>query len=388
MKRVVFITGNRYPVGDAGAIRQHMMAKIFQNAGCQVFIYSMGNSTNKKVQIYDGIKYISMRGNKTDKLSRILNRITWAKRTIKDLQRRFKQIDAIVLIDDNPWLFKEVEKIGEKLGSKLIHDCVEWYSPEEYKLGKLDIRYRLKDYVNKKALNEKWDVISISQYLYNWFLERCHRTVKIPVILDMFDIEEPEFFVPNTNDKVIFTYAGAPGKKDYLDTILKGFSLLDKELLEKVAIHIIGVNRDQLINACGVDAKIINALGTVLCIHGRVPHEEAVSWVKRADFTLLLRDEKLRYAIAGFPTKIVESLKYGTPPICNISSDLGQYLVNSNNSIIIDGCNSESVNKAIRTALQMHVTDRASMRKAARETAVKNFDYRLYSNQIISLLSD
>jgi len=240
----------------------------------------------------------------------------------------------------------------------------------------------------KKAINEKWDVISISQFLYNWFLERCHRTVKIPVILDMFDTEEPEFFVPNTNDKVIFTYAGAPGKKDYLDTILIGFSLLDKKLLGKVAIHIIGVNRDQLINACGVDAIIIDKLGTALNIHGRVPHEEAVSWVRRADFTLLLRDEKLRYAIAGFPTKIVESLKYGTPPICNISSDLGQYLVDQKNAIIIDGCNSESVEKAIRTALQMDAIDRVSMRKAARETAVKNFDYRLYGNHILDLLGE
>ena len=386
MKRVVFITGNKYPAGDAGAIRQHMMAKIFQNAGCRVFIYSMGDCTNGKVQTYDGVEYISMRGNKTDKLSRILSRTTWGKRAIEDLQTRFKQTDAIVLIDDNPWLFKSVEKIGKKCGNKLIHDCVEWYSPEEYKWGKLDIHYRLKDYINKKAINEKWNVISISQYLYNWFLERCHRTVKIPVILDMFDIEEPEFFVSNTNDEVIFTYAGAPGKKDYLDTILTGFSLLDKELLEKVAIHIIGVNRDQLVNACGVDTRIIDALGTALHIHGRVPHEEAVSWVRRADFTLLLRDEKLRYAIAGFPTKIVESLKYGTPPICNMSSDLGQYLVDQKNAIIIDGCNSESVEKAIRTALQMDVIDRVRMRKAARETAVKNFDYRLYSTQLLSFL--
>jgi glycosyltransferase involved in cell wall biosynthesis len=329
-----------------------------------------------------------MRGNKTDKLSRILNRTTWGKRAIEDIRRRFKQIDAIVLIDDNPWLFREVEKIGEKYGSKLIHDCVEWYSPEEYKWGKLDIHYRLKDHVNKKAINEKWDVISISQYLYNWFLERCHRTVKIPVILDMFDIEEPEFFVPNTNDKVSFTYDGAPGKQDYLDTILTGFSLLDKELLEKVEIHIIGVNRDQLINACGVDERIIDELGTALYIHGRVPHEEAVSWVRSADFTLLLRDEHLRYAIAGFPTKIVESLKYGTPPICNITSDLGQYLIDQKNAIIIDGCNSESVEKAIQTALQMDSVDRDRMRKAARETAIVNFDFRLYSNQIMGLLTD
>ena len=84
----------------------------------------------------------------------------------------------------------------------------------------------------------------------------------------------------------------------------------------------------------------------------------------------------------------MESLKNGTPPICNISSDLGQYLVDQQNAIIIDGCNSESVEKAIRTALQMDVIDRVSMRKAARETAVKNFDYRLYSNQLLSFLEE
>lgn len=386
MKRVVFFTGNKYPAGDAGALRQHMMAKVFNNAGYDVFIYSMGERTNGLVQKYDGIEYLSMRGDKTDKLSRIIDRLTWGKRAIKDSYSRFDKIDAIVLIDDNPWMFKEVEKTGKKRESKIIYDCVEWYSPEEYRLGRLDIHYRLKNYINMKAINDNWNVISISQYLFNWFASRCNYTVRIPVILDMFDIEEPNLSISNDNPKVVFTYAGAPGRKDYLDIILKGFSLLSNNNLKNIEIHIIGVNREQLITECGVDETIIESLKSSIIIHGRVSHEEAVCWVRKANFTLLLRDEKLRYAIAGFPTKIVESLKYGTPPICNISSDLGEYLVNQKNAIIIEGVNPKSVKKALDTALELDSDDRSRMRKAARESATRFFDYRLYGNQILSLL--
>ena len=56
------------------------------------------------------------------------------------------------------------------------------------------------------------------------------------------------------------------------------------------------------------------------------------------------------------------------------------------NAIIIDRCDSESVEKAIRTALQLSIRDRDRMSKAARETAVNNFDYRIYSETLLGMI--
>lgn len=66
---------------------------------------------------------------------------------------------------------------------------------------------------------------------------------------------------------------------------------------------------------------------------------------------MLIRDENLRYAKAGFPTKIVESLACGTPPLCNYSSDLELYLKDRQNSIIANGHTAKDVCEAVKNAL-------------------------------------
>ena len=130
----------------------------------------------------------------------------------------------------------------------------------------------------------------------------------------------------------------------------------------------------------------IQSLGESLRVHGRVPHEEAVEWVSKANYTLLLRNSNLRYAKAGFPTKIVESLKYGTPPMCNLSSDLSDYLEDLKNALIIEDCTAESVKEAAEKAISISVDEYARMRKNARETAIDKLDYHKYIKTLGSLL--
>ena len=39
--KIVIITGNNYPCGDAGAVRQHAMAKLLMDMGHDVFVIDM-----------------------------------------------------------------------------------------------------------------------------------------------------------------------------------------------------------------------------------------------------------------------------------------------------------------------------------------------------------
>ena len=379
MQSIDIITANKYPNGDAGSIRQHVMAKMLTEMGYSVFVHGMGATTNWRSEINDGIKYKSYRGISGSIVNRILDRFRFVDRVLRTL--RTQKTDYLLVIDVSPVGFWKIERFAKNRNIVLIHDSVEWYSPEEFKAGRFSLQYMLKKYTNTVAINKNWNVIAISDYLRSHFSNRVNNVAYIPVIMDIHNAHT-EILPKNDRAVIRFVYAGAPGMKDLLREIIKGFALLTDELLEHVELHIIGVTEEQMLNDCFIDRSDIALLGKRILVHGRLPHEEAVDFVKNADYTLMLRDETLTYAKAGFPTKIVESLMYGIPPICNISSDLGRYLVEKENAIIVYGHDAKAFHNALVRALSCSSDDYFNMRKNARQTAIDNFDYRIYKSEM------
>ena len=101
--------------------------------------------------------------------------------------------------------------------------------------------------------------------------------------------------------------------------------LLSDEEKGRLALHLYGTVPEQLV-MLGIDPAFLEAhRDTVIC-HGRIPYAEVKGKVADADFTVRLRPNK-RYANAGFPTKVGESMACGTPVIANITSDLGKYII-------------------------------------------------------------
>ncbi len=85
-----------------------------------------------------------------------------------------------------------------------------------------------------------------------------------------------------------------------------GFRQLVSDERNSVEFHVIGVNENQLISICGVEKSCIDDLEGTLFVHGRVPRDEALKWVQNADFTMLIRDESLRYAKPDFQRKLLK----------------------------------------------------------------------------------
>ncbi len=384
MKRAVILTENSYPEGDAGAVRQHSFAKLLDQIGYDVLVIGYGKPTNKETSIYDGIKYISFRSNRKSKISRFWKRLTFGNEAISYIKKNYRSLDLLFVVDLMPDIFKKIEKLKDKYNCTLVHDSVEWYSKEEFKLGKLDPAFIRKEFTNTRAINKRWNVVAISSYLETHFKHIANEVVRIPVIMDINNIE---FRTNTTNcEKIIFSYAGGPGKKDYLKEILDGFSMLKKSELEKIQLNIIGVTRNQLVNICEVEESTIRFLEPILKIHGRVERKTALELIKLSDYSLLIRDENLRYAKAGFPTKIVESLSCGTPPLCNCTSDLGSYLIDKYNSIIANGHTAEDVCNAVRKSLSIiGIKGRENMRINARNTAKMYFDYSNYATSLTTV---
>lgn len=381
MKEAIIITENSYPEGDAGAVRQHAFAKLLTEMNYNVLVIGYGIPTEEKICIYDGIKYISFRKDKKSKIQRIWNRVTYGNKVYRYITDNYTEIDLLLVVDLMPSAFKKVVDLKKRYNCVLIHDSVEWYSPEEFKYGIFDFAYIRKEHTNTKVINKSWNVVAISTYLEKHFSSRANIVVRIPVIMDVSSIEYR--IRVESSDKIIFSYAGGPGKKDYLKEILEGFSLLSQDQMLKVELNIIGVSREQLMTTCGVDKGTIEILEPCLKIHGRVKRCVAIKQIKESDYSLLIRDENLRYAKAGFPTKIVESLACGTPPLCNYSSDLAEYLIDGENSIIACGHTSRDVFKAIVHALDYsNLQTRELMRRNARKLAEQKFGYKKYVSQI------
>ena len=97
-----------------------------------------------------------------------------------------------------------------------------------------------------------------------------------------------------------------------------------------------------------------------------------------------MRSETQRYAQAGFPTKSTESLSHATPMIANITSDLGKYLVDGYNSLIVSDNTPESLETVLKKAISLSKVERAQMCQNAYDTAME----KLHTDRFIPLLQE
>ena len=228
-------------------------------------------------------------------------------------------------------------------------------------------------------MDKSFSVISISSFLEEYYKSKGIDTIRIPILCD----SACKSINKSCSDKLVLFYAGAPAKKDYIGNLLEALLLLTQEEQKKIKFLLIGVNKDKLIKQSGISSSTIEACSEMLELCGRVPREEVIERMREADFTVLPRDASLRYAKAGFPSKVVESLSNSTPILCNLSSDLDLYLKDGENAIIADSHHPEDLAKAIRRALELSTEMKREMRAKARESAEKHFDYRNYSDLLI-----
>lgn len=386
-KWVLMVSPNNYPNGDAGAVRDDAFANIYKSLGYTVVLLCQ-NRQSKKGE-YNGHTYVSLFTEADGALDKAFRFASYKRRMvqiIKELELQYGIPQVIHLYDAPHNGIAFLKEYGHKNSIKMIHDSVEWYSAEEFKLGILDKSYILKNRLNTKLIDSKFIVIAISKYLEKHFMSRGCRVTRIPVIMDVKSM-------PICNDKynngeVRICYAGSPAKKDYLSKILEAVGRLDIESKRRLDVRIIGVTKEQVVTSSLADTSTLSEIDSCVHFMGRIPRAQVFEELSRANFTILVRPKNTRYAMAGFPTKVVESLSIGVPVICNYTSDLGEYLSDRENSIEIASESTEDIAKAIIIALNLTSNEWLSMRNNARELAERSFDYMNYSEIIAYLLGE
>lgn len=371
----LIITANKYPNGDAGAIRQHSFAKIFQKLGYKPVVIGIGDSTHFKEAIYDGIQYYSVRYANNNVVYRVLGRVLFLHNTRKILKQFLpEQIKGILVVSGGKKVFEYVKQFSQKHEIPIYHDSVEWYSPGEFRKGVRDHSYKVNNELNTKIIDKNYKVFAISRYLEQAFQKRGIQTMRIPVIMDVQQMSCNKNMAKEGRIRIV--YAGQVGGKDHLSEIVQAIESLGTAEISRIQLRFIGITKEQYEKK--FQAVREDLMGESICFMGHIKREDVLKELQSAHFTVLVRPENERYAKAGFPTKVVESLCTATPVICNYTSDLNLYLKDGYNAIVLKECSWKACKKGLEKLLLLSENELKNMQQNARKSAEENFDWRLY----------
>jgi len=263
---------------------------------------------------------------------------------------------------------------------KLIVDVVEWFDYSHLHLGRYG-PFALDAHLTMTRLIPRCDsVIAISSYLQNYYANRGLKTLRIPILVNTKKIDEhPEIISNFDPDFLNLIYAGNHGKKDLIFNVIDAVEQLSSEGL-KVKFHLLGPTKPEL------QSKIHYPITDAIICYGRIPQENVPFYLNQADFSVLLRPV-LRYAQAGFPTKFVESLNAGLPVIANLTSDLKLYLKDGYNGFVLNNYSVDELISKIKSIISQPKSSYNQLRVNAKQTAVENFDYRIYSKKFDAFLN-
>ncbi|MBQ8320987.1 MAG: glycosyltransferase [Clostridia bacterium] len=332
---------------------------------------------------YEGIKYVNFDATAHNKLVMYVYNLHFEVYA-KHILRKLEKPEVVFLYGGIESTAKAVRKYCHRRSIKFGGFNCEWYTEECFSatVSKRHVKgtVGLIPYVAKNA-----DAgILISSLLTDYFKEQGTHAVMIPNIVDLTDekwnvkkdVDEP--------NKLKIAYAGVPGVgKDELGTVVRAIGEMPEELKAKTELHVYGPDEKGLLSY--LKTQGIDEVPNYVVCHGRQKQDEIPAKLNECHFTVLIR-KPTRRANAGFSTKMVESFAAGIPFIANITGDIGTYLKDGENGIVVADESVEACRDALIRAWEM-LDKNPKMRKSAYETAVQNFDYRLYSDAMGRFLS-
>ena len=377
MHKKIIICGNHIvPNNHPNASRLLSFAQIFIALGYEVLVVGLDDKSEKSENgIYYGIQY---------------KRIGYYNVSRKQRNHNFKKSMYYILTEFNPCVIlitssfynimqHTILKYAQKHRIPIIQNVVEWYDITNNSFRGLIGKLRFIN--NRISLSIifpiKRNIIAISSLLENYYRGKRCNVVRIPTIVNM---DEYTCLPKCPDEKLVLSYAGMPAKKDLLINVIIALSMLNESDRKRVIFRIYGPQKEDLVSL-GLGTEMIDALSdTVFCM-GKIPYEEVKLHISHSDFTVLLRPDK-RYANAGFPTKVGESMACGVPVIANLTSDLGMYLIDGETGVVCENETPQACCEAIKRALNFTNEQKISMRVKAYNMAKEAFSYTEYIQSI------
>lgn len=361
--KVAYIGNFCFPDKNASGKRVYANGKLLRAIGYETAFVGVDKELvglcdlRETKQNYDGFDYYCLPypiGKKWLQYAKVVKAI---EKFLFDEQTGYNP--DLVILYGSPTLsifMTKIIKICKEKNVTILTDCVDWLSVHGNNLvydiiKSLDTAYRMR-YANEKADG----VIAISTYLSEYYKHRGKKTVIIPSL----NVNQEECVKNYILDTPHVVYAGLwPNPKQVNNrSKLKDRIDISIELMEtvkaiggKFIYDIYGLRKEEYLTLFPDHGSILNLLGEQIVFHGIKSNLEVMKAVKKADYTILIR-ERTKDTMAGFPTKISESLGCGTPVITTDTSDIWHYITIENGNILVDLKDLDKAAKDIKNKLE------------------------------------
>lgn len=341
----LYIGGFELPDKNAAAHRVISVAKIFRELGKEVVFVGVRKDGEKglpflstKTEIYGFRAYSQVYPGNYRMWFRY---ITSIKHYIEVVEAS-GGVSGIICYNFPAAGLEKIRRYCKKNGIRSYADITEWYSvsgrPFAERLIKgMDIFFAM------RVVHKRMDgLLVISRYLEHYY--RHHNNVVC--IPPLVDLSEEKW--KNTSEKSLdllkLVYAGSPGKKDRIDILLEAL----RGLRRRYRLDVAGITEAEYLVSHPEQAEWIQTNENII-FHGRLSHWETLTLIKKANYSCFFRDVS-RLTTAGFPTKLVEAVSCRTPVLTNRTSDIGEYLRDGKNGILIKEASTEEISEALNHA--------------------------------------
>lgn len=368
----------------APGIRVYNIIKVLKNLGYDVEVISnMGvHRGGAETQEYDEIRYayVNILGHRNKLLNTIssIYELLLAKKTFRKIKAvsDTENPHAIILYNDLYRLTKKLIPYCKKNNIKLIADVTEWYEKRKSKAITDRLLPVLTEKRIKKLDNRLDGVIAISGYLYEFYKSNSCNVICVPPLFDVLAFPKPLF---QYKKPLNIIYAGFPGAKDIILPIIKAIDLINKTGI-RIELDLIGIDSAYLKNHLN-----INKTPRGVKAYGSLPHEEVIQRIHKADFSFLFR-HNLRYAKAGFSTKLAECMLLGVPMLCNKIGGTDLVIRDSVTGFLIDDTSEETVCRLLEKLLAMDGDEIVAVKTAAYHFAEEFFARERYEKSLYELV--
>lgn len=367
---ILFVVVVPFPFGDASSIRAYNLCKLMNMSGINVHVIS---DYPTKVPLKNKLKFCTYEDCQSQKEEKSI-----VKKSLERVNNYINthKVDA-VLTNARYDRFNKLVDICKKNNLKIYVESCEWYDSTSFKLGKLDPRFWANEKMIRVGFKKANGFISISQFLDQHNKSFGVNSVRIPTILD---VKNTDWKKENKNMKIQLVYAGSLGKsKELLGPIIRVLAT-HKDIRDKIIFHIYGPSKE-IVSKNIKNKDILKKVEECVKIHGRVPQTQIPEIMKNADFVFFMRPYR-KSSQAGFPTKLGESMAVGTPIITNNTGDISMYLNTGENGFIIPSLVENDLYQTLKKICSLSNCEMVAIRKNARKTAEKYFDYRVYQEKI------
>lgn len=373
----------RFPEGDAAAARVYSIAKLLDQHGHHVSFAGWETTTDASAHYvfrnHDCYPMGEFREQPQNPLKRFMGFLFRGHRTLRWLSSN-KPYQVVVAYNPPVFFSLGLFILRKMQGFQLILDSTEWYESEHLPGGSFGIA-AVENWIRMKWVYPRFrNIICISQFLETHY--RGKNTVNIPPLVAE-EHPRPTSWMADSK-RIRFLYAGNAGKKDLLTPFIHTLPRLADRLKRQVTLDIAGATWDEVSRQLQSEGVDPTTYADYVKCHGRLPKDSIPGLYEKADFSILFREEK-RYAIAGFPTKAVESWSMGCPIILNAVGDIAEIATHMEDAVIVRMDQmEEDLALSLKTLLE---SDRlAAMRKSCLLKAQQRFTVSAYSQSFEKFL--